>query len=504
MRLPDSAIRRICTVGAAATVLALPWGTPAASAAQSEPVDGPLASFYGQTLGWQACGSLECADLRVPRDYADPAAGEITIALSRARSKATSPLGSIVVNPGGPGGSGVQFTEYAATGIMPSVASRYDVVGFDPRGVGRSAPVTCMTGKQTTAWLLTDPTPDTTAEQDALMRRAAAISTGCLAMSGDLARQVSTDATVRDMDVLRAALGSERLDYLGFSYGTYLGAKYAEQFPDRVGRFVLDGAVDPSLDGMQVSQGQSTGFQRAFTRFAADCARQDGCPGGGTTAGVIRWVNNLLARLDRSPMPTGRRTPLNQAQALTAIFFSLYSPETWPSLRAGLREASQGNGETLQYLADAASDKIGPDRYASNQNSAFYAISCWDFPAAPAADDLFAAAAAWSAKAAVPELAKAMSWGNAPCSTWFGHSPNPPAPVSSTTTAPILVVGTRYDPATPYSWAVSLHQQLPTSTLLTYEGDGHTAYGSGSSCIDRAIDAVFLSGTMPPAGKTCR
>ena len=150
------------------------------------------------------------------------------------------------------------------------------------------------------------------------------------------------DATIRDMDVLRAALGSERLDYLGFSYGTYLGAKYAEQFPDRVGRFVLDGAVDPSLDAMQVSQGQSTGFQRAFTRFAADCARQDGCPGGGTTAGVIRWVNNLLARLDRSPMPTGRRTPLNQAQALTAIFFSLYSRETWPSLRAGLREASQG------------------------------------------------------------------------------------------------------------------------------------------------------------------
>lgn len=504
MRLPDTpALRRACAASTAVVMLALPWAARQASAAEADPVDGQLAPYYAQVLAWQPCGGLQCADLKVPRDYANPAAGDLAIAVSRARSKASTPLGSIVINPGGPGGSGTDFTEYAATGIMPSVASRYDIVGFDPRGVGRSAPITCMTGKQTTAWLLTDTTPDTSAEQELLMRRAAAIGNGCLAMSGDLARQVSSDATVRDMDILRAALGSDRLDYLGFSYGTYLGAKYAQQFPDRVGRFVLDGAVDPSLDAMQVSQGQSTGFQRAFVRFAADCARQPGCPGGPTTAGVIRWVNDLLARLDRSPLPTGRRTPLNQAQALTAIFFSMYSPDSWPSLRSALQDARKGNGDALQYLADLASDKIGPDRYASNQNSAFYAISCWDFPATPGIDGLRSAATAWSAKAAVPELARSMSWGNAPCSTWFGHSPNAPGPVSSATTAPILVVGTRHDPATPYAWAASLHRQLPTSALLTYEGDGHTAYGAGSACIDRAIDAYFLNGTMPPPGKTC-
>lgn len=505
MRLPGiRAVRRACASATALAMLAISSGACPAAAAQSDPAAGPLAAYYAQALVWQPCDGLECAELTVPRDYADPAAGDITIALSRARSKASNPLGTIVVNPGGPGGSGVDFTDYAATGIMPAVASRYDIVGFDPRGVGRSAPVTCMTGRQTTAWLLTDTTPDTAAEQDTLMRRAGAIGTGCLAMSGDLARQVSTDATIHDMDILRAALGSAQLDYLGFSYGTYLGARYAQEFPDRVGRFVLDGAVDPSLDSMQVSQGQSTGFQRAFARFAADCAQQASCPGGRSASGVIRWVNGLLARLDRSPMPTGRRTPLNQAQALTAIFFSLYSPESWPSLRSALQDAAKGNGDSLQYLADLASDKVGPDSYASNQNSSFYAISCWDFPAPPGADGLRTAATAWSAKAPVPELAKSMSWGNAPCSTWFGHSPSVPAPVSSTTTAPIVVVGTRYDPATPYAWSAALHRQLPTSTLLTYEGDGHTAYGAGSACIDRTIDAYFLTGAMPAAGKTCR
>jgi pimeloyl-ACP methyl ester carboxylesterase len=463
-----------------------------------------LDRYYEQSLAWKDCGDLQCARLSVPLDYASPGAGDITLALSRARHRGGAFQGSIVVNPGGPGGSGTDFTGYAATALMPAVAARYDIVGFDPRGVGDSAPVSCMTGRQTTNWLLTDTSPDTPAEENLVMRRAAAIAPGCLAMSGDLARHVSTDATIRDMDILRAALGSDRLDYLGFSYGTYLGAKYAEAFPDRVGRFVLDGAVDPALDSMEVSRGQSAGFQLAFRRFAADCARQPDCPGGRSARAVTAWVNRLLAQLDTKPLPTGRRMSLNQAQALSAIFFSLYSPDSWASLRDALQEAGQGRGDGLQYLADYASDRLGPDRYGSNQNSAFYAISCLDFPAPPGREGLRAAAEQWSARAPVPELARSMSWGNAPCTGWFQHSPQPPAPVATTTRSPILVVGTKYDPATPLAWAESLHQQLPTSSLLVYDGDGHTAYGAGSACVDAIIDAHFLTGATPASGKVCR
>jgi len=476
---------------------------PVARAAEPSPTEPTLQRYSSQILTWRPCQALQCAELTVPRDYDDPAAGDISISLTRATAKTASPLGSIVVNPGGPGGSGVDFTGYVATSVMPSVAAKFNVVGFDPRGVGRSAPITCMTGRQTTAWLRTDTTPDTAAEQEVLMRRAATIGTGCLAMSPAMARHVSTEDTVRDLDILRAALGDERLNLLGFSYGTYLGTKYAERFGDRVGRFVLDGAVDPALDVMQVSQGQSAGFQAAFARFAASCAKQAGCPGGRSAASVTAWVNGLLRRLDRSPLPTDQGTTLNQAQAITAIFFAMYSTDTWPSLRAGLADAAAGDGSGLQFLADYATDRTGPNRYGSNMNSAFYAISCWDFPAAPDRAGLQAAARRWSATAAVPELARAMSWGNAPCTTWYGHARQPPAPAVTTTTAPILVVGTRFDPATPYEWAEALHRQLPTSSLLTYEGDGHTAYGSGSNCIDRAIDAYFLTGAMPAPGKSC-
>lgn len=491
------------SVLALAAMSSLPAGAGETGSGQGV-VPPPLERYYQQVLDWKDCNDLQCARLTVPLDYADPAAGDITLALSRARHRGGSFQGSIVINPGGPGGSGTDFTGYAATALMPAVSAHYDIVGFDPRGVGRSAPVTCMTGRQTTTWLLTDTSPDTLAEENLVMRRADAIAPGCLAMSGNLARHVSTDATIRDMDVLRAALGSERLDYLGFSYGTYLGAKYSEAFPDRVGRFVLDGAVDPALDSMEVSRGQSIGFQVAFRRFAADCATQPDCPGGRSAKAVTTWVNRLLDRLDSKPLPTGRRMSLNQAQALSAIFTSLYSTDSWPALREALQEAGRGKGDGLQFLADYASDRIGPDRYGSNQNSAFYAISCLDFPAPPGRDGLRAAAESWSARAPVPELAKSMSWGNAPCTNWLQHSQQPPRPVVTTTTSPILVVGTKYDPATPLAWALSLHRQLPTSSLLIYDGDGHTAYGAGSACVDAIIDAYFLTGAMPATGKVCR
>ena len=447
-----------------------------------------------------------CAWLTVPLDYANPAGPTIQVRVNRAKATGAtaSRQGSLVINPGGPGATGLDFTGYVARNVAPKVNQAFDIVGFDPRGIGASAPITCVTGRQTTIWLRQDGTPDTPAEEARLMFLARGISNGCLRRSPDLARHVGTEDTVRDLDVLRAALGDPKLNWLGYSYGTFIGTIYAEMFPDHVGRFVLDGAVNPANNAMQLSQGQSHGFQVALQRFADDCARRASCPYVGGAKGVLRGINSLLARIDARPLPTDSRERLTQSYAMSAIFLSMYSTSFWSTLRQSLGQANKGDGTGLMLLSDYANDRIGPNSYGSNMTSAFYAIGCWDGPATPNTAGLRTAAAAWSRHARVPEMARAMAWGNAPCSVWFGHSTRQPAPANSTTTSPILVVGTTYDPATPYPWAVALSQQLSTATLLTWIGDGHTAYGSGSKCIDTAIDGYLLTGTPPAAGTVCR
>jgi pimeloyl-ACP methyl ester carboxylesterase len=495
------------TATQAASVSASPI-EPTASAALRAADDFPpeLAPFYTQVLVWTPCdGGLQCSSLTVPLDYANPSAGTIQLKLNKARATGglSNRQGSLVINPGGPGGSGLEFTAYAAQVIAPRVNQQFDFVSFDPRGVGESAPITCLTGRQTTVWLRLDGTPDTRVEERRLMTLASGIPRGCLAKSPDLARHVGSEDTVKDIDILRQALGEPKLNWLGFSYGTLIGTLYTEAFPDRVGRFVLDGALDPANNLMQVSQGQSHGFQVAISRFAADCASRPHCPYAGSAKAVLRGINRLLARLEVRSMPAEGRERLTQADALSAVFYSMYSPQLWSSLRIGLQMASEGNGSGLMAIADNANDRTGPNTYANNMVSAFYATSCWDVPATPDAAGLRAAAAQWSRFARVPEMAKAMSWGNAPCSQWYGHTARQPAPASTTTTAPILVVGTIYDPATPYPWAVALSKQLTTSTLLTFVGDGHTAYGSGSRCIDRAVDAYLLTGAPPASGTVC-
>jgi pimeloyl-ACP methyl ester carboxylesterase len=480
---------------------------PAPAKVSTDDVPPELASYYAQTLAWSSCeDGLDCTWLTVPLDYTDPAGARITLRVNKApaRGGTSQRQGTLVVNPGGPGASGLDFTAYTARSIAPKVNAAFDVVGFDPRGVGKSAPVTCVTGRQTTVLLQTDGTPRTAAQRKRLMDMAATLGRGCLKRTPNLARHVGTENTVRDMDILRAALGESKLNWLGFSYGTFLGTLYLEKFPDRVGRFVLDGALDPANNIMQISRGQSRGFQVAMTRFAADCAKRATCAFKGGTKGVIGGINAMLARLDTKPMPTDDpRRRLTQADALSALFYSMYSPVIWPSLRISLKQATRNNGTGLQTIADISSRRTGPNTYADNSMSAFYAISCWDVPPPPGEKGLAAAAALWSKGAPIPEMAKSMSWGNAPCTSWYGHSARLPAPATSTTTAPIVVVGTIYDPATPYPWAVALSKQLPTSTLLTYKGDGHTAYGSGSSCINKALENYLLTGTPPAAGLVC-
>lgn len=510
MTAPGRTIRLLAATAAAA-VAAATLPAAATAAAGAPPLAGPastypveLASFYTQTLAWESCAEGECAWLTVPLDYDAPAAGTLRIRVSRVPARGGQRLGSLVINPGGPGAGALDYPAYLAESSLSRLPQYYDLVAFDPRGVGRSAPITCLTGAQTTRWLNVDGTPNTPAEERLLMSRAAGIGQGCLERSPGLARHVGTEQTVQDMDILRQALGDPVLNWLGYSYGTYLGTLYAERFPDRVGRTVLDGAVDPALDAMGLSRGQAEGFQVALQRFARDCVRRSTCPYRGSPARVITAINRLLASLDARPMRALPGRPLTQPLAVTGVIYPMYSPFLWGDLRSALTLARDGDGSGLMRIADSANGRIGPNRYDSNMSSAFYSISCWDLPAPPGQDGLRAAASEWSAGATLPEIAAALAWGNAPCSSWFGHADRQPGPAQTTTTAPILVIGTTFDPATPYAWSQALSAQLRTSTLLTYRGDGHTAFGGISRCIDQAVEGYLIEGRLPAAGTVCR
>lgn len=487
---------RIGLVAAVATGALLLSGSPSSAA-------GALLPYQTQTLQWHSCSQGDCASLRVPLDYNDLSLGDISVALSRVRHTGSTFQGAIVVNPGGPGASGLDFAKYIARDVAPAVAREFDFIGFDPRGVQHSAPVTCMTPKQTAAWLAMDSTPDSPRETKQVMSTAAKISKGCLKYTPRIAPRVGTAFATQDLDILRSALGQEKLNWLGFSYGTALGTSYIAAFPDRVGRFVLDGALDPSLDGMELSFGQSQGFQRAFQNYIDDCLAHQPCALGRTRSAVIAKVNLFLARVDARPLRTRQGTPLTQSLAMGGMLTPMYSTDMWEALTDALSTAFKGDGTGLLELAWMGTEQTGPTTFASNMQSAYYAIDCWDLPATPNSAGLAAAARRWAVGAAVPEIAKSLAWSNAPCTSWFAHDPVRPAPVSSPTTAPMLIVGTRFDPATPYAWAQALNRQLPTSTLLTYEGNGHTAFGSGSRCIDASVSEYLLRGTLPAAGARC-
>ena len=507
MRPARAALRRAIglTLGA---LLLIPVTAPIAHAASDVPAG--LESYYSQQLTWAPCSSSSsrddrkrCAWVTVPLDYANPAGDTIRLRVARWAATGAHRVGSLLVNPGGPGASGISFGGYVAASSK-DLAAAYDIIGWDTRGVGESAPITCMTGRQTTTYLRTDDTPMTPAQEQAYLAQQNLLAQGCLTMSPTVARHVGTENTVRDMDILRAVLGDAQLNWLGASYGTYLGEQYLQAFPTHVGRMVLDGVVDPSFDSITLSKGQSDGFQTALVRFAADCARTSATCPWRSQAAVIAGINAILDGLGRRPMPTATSKPLVQAEGINAVLYAMYSPYLWPDLRDALAQAKRGNGTGLRLMSAEANDQTGPDTYATNMASAFPAIGCWDMPATPGVDGSRAIAAQWSNGARFPEVARVLAWGNLVCSVWYGHTSTPPHPVTTTTTAPVLLVGSTYDPATPYTWAQAVRRQIATSVLLTRVGDGHTGYGSGSACTDKAITTYLVSGTLPADGTVCR
>ncbi|MET9886058.1 alpha/beta hydrolase [Streptomyces sp. NPDC006430] len=492
-----------------------PGGPRAAASYSSAPqsaapttVPAALRPYYEQKLSWRDCGvpGFQCATMKAPLDYAHPESGQdIELALSRRQAPGPGKrLGSLVVNPGGPGGSGIGYLQaYAGVGYPAPVRAQYDMVSFDPRGVDRSSPVQCLSGPEMDTYTQVDQTPDNAAERAELVTAFKEFAAGCKARSQRVLPHVSTVDAARDMDMLRAVLGDEKLTYVGASYGTFLGATYAELFPGRVGRLVLDGAMDPSRPALELNRDQTAGFETAFRSFAKDCAKQPDCPlGKGGPDAVAARLQEFFRKVDAQPVPSGDPArPLGESLATTGVIAALYDESAWPQLREALTAAMNGDGSSLLALADSYYEREPDGRYA-NLMYANAAVNCLDQPPAFSGPEAVQAAVPSFEKAS-PVFGAGLAWASLNCTYWPVKANGTAHPLTAKGAPPIVVVGTVRDPATPYKWAQALAQQLDSGVLLTYDGDGHTAYGRGSSCIDTAINQYLLQGTPPKDGKKC-
>lgn len=471
----------------------------------SEPPSPELAGFYDQQPAWAECedgSGNECATLSVPLDYADPSGETIDLALLKVPAEVPkSRVGSLVVNPGGPGAPGTSYAAAAGQVFRARLTDYFDVVGFDPRGTGGSSPVDCLSDDQLDAYLAGDPNPDTEAEAAAYEQATRQLGTGCVELSGDLADHVSTVEAARDLDVLRAALGRDRLDYFGASYGTKLGATYAELFPARVGRFVLDGAVDPTLTNRDLNLQQAAGFETALRAYVANCVEEtDECFLGDDVDAGMATIADFVAGVDEAPLETGTDRPLTVGNAFYGIVAPLYNRDYWVLLSQALRSGIDGDGALLLQLSDLYASR-GPDGFTDNSTEANYAINCLDDPSSITAEEVPAQLAEF--EAASPTFGDVFAWSLTNCSGVQARAEQPAPEIDADGAAPILVVGTSRDPATPYEWAVELAGQLESGVLLSRDGDGHTAYNAGNECIDSTIEAYLVDDVVPEDGLEC-
>ena len=496
------------SVSATATASPTPTVPPTPTPKPTGADDPALKAFYNQQIAWAACAddpktektdesAAQCGKLRVPLDYAAPAGEAIEVGLARnPAGKPDQRIGSLLVNPGGPGGSGVEMVEYDPHGYDGPLHDRFDIVGFDPRGVGESAAVHCLDDRSRDDWNAAD-------EADAAHGKL--LADACQANSGKLLPFVGTRNTARDMDVLRAVLGDRKLNYLGFSYGTYLGSLYAEEFPDRTGRLVLDGAVDPVMNLLQHNVQQQAGFEKSLREFAADCVKQRGCPLGGDPDRAAQKLADFLDGLKENPLTTRSGRKLTATEGWTAVISSLYGgDQSWKYLRDMLAWAMiKDKGDYLLDRADGYNGRDAEGHY-SNMFDAYLAIHCADGGVeTPTAEQLQAALAELNEKAPLvsrhnPEQALF----DPDCRAWPYRSTEQPHQITAVGAAPILVVGSTGDPATPYAWSQKLASGLANGVLLTREGDGHTGYGK-SKCVSTAVDGFLVDGVMPAAGTSC-
>ncbi|WP_439938033.1 alpha/beta hydrolase [Nocardia sp. N13] len=489
--------------GTTPTVRPTPSPTTPPPSSVTQPPRSALADFYSQRIDWQPCetnGDQDCGTLTVPIDYRDPQGDTIELALLRVPATGAR-VGSLVVNPGGPGAPGTSYAAAAARVFRDPLLQGFDIVGFDPRGVGRSAPVDCLSDVELDGYLAEDPTPDTPDEVAAYKAAVLSYGDACRANTGALLGHVTTIEAARDMDVLRSALGEEKLSYLGASYGTKLGATYAELFPEQVGRLVLDGAVDVALDPRSAAIDQAAGFETALRAYVQNCLdTTDNCFLGDTVDEGLATISDLLASIEEEPLPAGERE-LTVGNAFYGIVTPLYNRDYWYLLSAALASALEGKGSALMSLSDAYASRNPDGSYADNSMEANYAVNCLDDPASVPfrkVPSLFA-----DFEAASPTFGRIFAWGMTGCRGVAVKSSEKPLDIRGEGAAPILVLGTTRDPATPMKWAEALAAQLDSGVLVERDGDGHTAYNSGNACIDSIVEDFLLDGAVPADGTQC-
>ncbi|MDR0177807.1 alpha/beta hydrolase [Actinomyces oris] len=519
-----AAVAGVCLgVGAGAVpAAALPaaGSAPAAAASSKAAVPKGLESFYGQKVEWYDCVAaagveksaektgFQCAKVTVPLDYSQPDGQTIEIAMKKHLATGSVRQGTLFMNPGGPGGSGVDGVGAMATTTFAGVQSAYDIIGFDPRGVGSSTAITCSTDAEAKAMEGVSPV-DAAGAPVAFEKRGAVISERFKQLEADCAARtkptelldhVDTVSVARDLDILRALSGDQKLNYAGFSYGTYLGATYAELFPANTGRLVLDGALDPSLSYSERRQGQARGFERALRNYVTWCQSGQSCPlTGGTDAGV-QQIGDVFTSANQSPVPSSDpNRPVTGEDMKRIVGFMLYFPESsWSAVSEALGQViNQHDASTFRAMAD----EIAAQPLANT--GANIGINCLDYRVE---GDM----ATWTAQSkelerVAPRFATVSEAGDLGCQAWGHAGTQPSKALHAKGAAPILVVGTTGDPATPYEWSVALADQLESGQLLTWEGNGHGAYtNSGHGpCVTEAVDTYLLTGTMPKKGLTC-
>ncbi|GAA4791955.1 alpha/beta hydrolase [Streptomyces ziwulingensis] len=491
-------------------------GLPAAAVDEAGP---GLSRFYDQRIKWAACQAmdapedLQCAKVTVPLDYAAPRRGTLDLALARYRATGDR-RGSVLLNFGGPGGSGV--SELAAGGAdFMHLTNGYDVVTFDPRGVGRSSPVSCGPGS-VEIMEATDGDEEMNDPEDVL-RRLRAAAAQCTEHSGPVLPHIGTVDAARDLDVIRRALGDDKLNYLGFSYGTRLGAVYAARFPDRVGRLVLDGVDTLTEPLTEQGAAGAAGQQIALERFLDWCVEDIACPFGQDAREARRQVVRLVQSLDEDPVPSAFAEPFTGQDLVGALGQALYSRQLWPSLeRAVAQLVEDGDSRGLEgFLSGGVAFPVRQGRDAGltdeadvpldNLPAALMAINCADDPDRPSAEQVTGSLARLRSEyeQASPvfgryRLTQVLMCYGRPRGTDYIRDE-----VKSLDTPELLLVGTRGDPATPYRWTRETAARLgPSAVVLDNKGDGHTGYAS-SECVHRKVDDFLLYGSLPPSGSSC-
>ncbi len=489
----------------------LPSPDPVAEPVNSstgEDVAPELAEFYHQSLLWEPCAiQRECTTVTAPLDWNSPADGSIELAVIRSiAGEPDDRVGSLLVNPGGPGGSG---WDYVAAANFPGISDRFDIVGWDPRGVGRSTPVTCYTNatdRDESLYGTFDNDYGTAGWIDELTASSAEYAAACEAETGELLAHIDTSSTARDLDMLRAVLGDEKLNYLGYSYGTRIGATYAELYPEKVGRMVLDGAIDPLLSDFDMLKAQMVGFERAFSNYLVFCFEREDCPFTGTVDEAKAQAEALIQSAGTAGLTGRDGRVLDEATIGTAIAANLYSKGNWQDMSGMFVDLKAGDPNAAFQHADRYNSRNPDGSYSGNSVDVYQAVTCAD---GDFADDAASTLdRVTEIDAAAPTIGRFFTYDDFAvldvlCSHWPVPATPQPTSYEAEGSPTILVIGTSNDPATPYAWAQSLADQLSKGFLVSYEGEGHTIYNQGVRCIDDAVDVFFNTGTVPPKDPKC-